>query len=248
MARRSIRCGYLAGAALIALVVAGCPWPGKGASRTMPASTHTVAYWKFSAPPGPTLADQTGRYPGVVTGVTAARDGAWTFPGGHANVRVPNAEALHLEGSFTIEALVRPARLGSSTNDLGVQSIVEKHIAPGGYLLIIDKEGRLEYWLETAHGQTKDHSTLAVPIDGRFHHVAMTWDGATGPALGRQEARRGARVRRSARPVRAGRLPWQRRHARLVVRGRSQGDPSVERRAAARAVHRNAVIPCTREI
>ena len=47
------------------------------------------------------------------------------------------------------------------------------------YLLVLGPSGRLSWWMETAKGGVRDTSTVAVPLDGARHHVAMTWDKTT---------------------------------------------------------------------
>jgi len=129
-------------------------------------------------PIGVAVADRAGPHHGRARGVFQAGEAAWAFPGDTACVQVPHDPALDLVTGFTIEAVIRPARLGNPANGEGFQAIVEKHMGPGGYLLVLRPTGELEYWLEAADGRTVASSAVAIEPGTGWHHVAMTWDGA----------------------------------------------------------------------
>lgn len=144
----------------------------------MAQNAKLIAHWTFDAPAGALLTDATGRFNGAAEGATTSETGdAWHFPGGTAHARVTHDPALDLVDGFTIEARVRLAQLGNSRNDLGIQAILEKHIGKGGWLLVVDNEGRLLYWLETPDGRVDDTSTVALE-PGRWYDIGLTWDGA----------------------------------------------------------------------
>ena len=146
-----------------------------GCSQT--ADGHTVAHWKFDGPVGADVTDLAGPHLGRVRGAPRSGERAWSFPGDTSCVQVRHDTTLDLVSGFTIEAILRPERLGNPANGEGFQAIVEKHAAPGGYLLVLRSSGKLEYWLETADGRTQDSSAVAIELDAEWHHVAMTWDG-----------------------------------------------------------------------
>ena len=174
---RPVTAAILAACAALACtsVLSGC----SGACDQADAST-VVAHWTLDAVDGAEFSDETGRHPATVGGVVEfGSAGAATFPGDTTAAWAAHDSILDLVDGFTIEATIRPTRLGNPHNGLGVQAIAEKHIAPGGYLLVLTPTGRLLWWLEAAEGQTKDSSTVAVALDGAWHHVAMTWDRET---------------------------------------------------------------------
>jgi hypothetical protein len=141
-------------------------------------SHNIIAQWSFAVPAGSKLPDATGRFNGVADGVSAAEnDAAWHFPGDAAHVRVTHDPALDLVDGYTLEAVVRLDRIGNPRNKVGVQAILEKHIGKGGWLFVVEGEGRLHYWMETPDGRVEDTSTVALEPN-RWYHVAMTWDGA----------------------------------------------------------------------
>jgi hypothetical protein len=146
-----------------------------GCSQT--ADGHTIAHWKFDGPVGTDVTDLAGSHVGRVRGAPRSGTRAWSFPGDTSSVQVRHHAALDLVSGFTIEAILRPERLGNPANPEGFQAIVEKHAAPGGYLLVLRPSGKLEYWLETADGRMRDSSAVAIELDAEWHHVAMTWDG-----------------------------------------------------------------------
>ncbi len=172
----------ISGIALAVLAVAATMSACSGTECCKTACKHeaVIAHWKFDAAPGPVLADETGKYPATVAGtVTQDSAGSWRFPGDTTAAWAAHDSTLDLAGGFTIEAMIEPTRLGNPNNGLGVQAIAEKHVAPGGYLLVLTPTGHLSYWLETAEGQTRDTSTVAVLPGTGPHHVAMTWDMST---------------------------------------------------------------------
>lgn len=139
-------------------------------------TSSLVAHWSFDVPVGATLPDGTGRFSGKAEGVRPSEDGgAWYFPGDTAHVRVTHEPTLDLVDGFTIEATVRLARLGNPRNGDGIQAILEKHIGKGGWLLVVLRDGRLGYWMETPTGRAVDSSDVAL-VPGRWYHVALTWD------------------------------------------------------------------------
>lgn len=166
------------GLAVVA-AVSGCPARHGQSDGDAVAGHHTIAHWKFDGPVGATVADLRGPHPGRARGAFRTGEAAWVFPGDTSCVRVAHEAALDLATGFTIEAVLRPARLGNPANGEGFQAIVEKHAAPGGYLLVLRPTGKLEYWLETADGRTVDSSAVAIELNTGWHHVAMTWDGAS---------------------------------------------------------------------
>ncbi|HPU85523.1 MAG TPA: LamG domain-containing protein [Candidatus Latescibacteria bacterium] len=137
---------------------------------------HVVAHWSFAVPVTAKLAGLAGKHDALVEGVRASEGGgAWYFPGDTAALRVAHTPELDLVNGFTMEATIRLERLGNPRVDIGVQGILEKHIGKGGWLLIVLRDGRVGYWLETEQGRTEGASTIAL-TPGKWHHIAMTWD------------------------------------------------------------------------
>jgi hypothetical protein len=163
----------LAYALVVGLFFSGCKEMDAEISR------HVVAHWSLNVPVAGQLADKGGKHTAAVDGVReSAGGGSWYFPGDTASLRVTHTPELDLVDGFTIEATVRLERLGNPRVDIGVQGILEKHIGKGGWLLIVLRDGRLGYWLETEQGRVEDASTIALTA-GSWHHVAMTWDKQT---------------------------------------------------------------------
>jgi hypothetical protein len=104
-----------------------------------------------------------------------------TFNGTNQYVEVPSYPAINFgTNDFSIDAWVRRA-----TNDIGttIRSIVDKRDDPGaglgqlhGYLLYLAiGGGQLSFQL--ADGNSQNYvSSLTVPNDGQWHHVAVTVD------------------------------------------------------------------------
>ena len=139
----------------------------------------TIAHWRFDGPVEAGLTDLAGDHDGVARGALRSTTAAWSFPGDTSCVQVSQDSTLDLVAGLSIEAIVQPTRLGNPANGEGYQAIVEKHDSAGGYLLVIKPSGKLEYWLETDDGRMVDSSTVAIEPGSGWHHVAMTWNGAT---------------------------------------------------------------------
>ena len=160
-----------------------------GSDTNLPACTTNGATWNsnFAAvwhlPNGATLsaADSSantnigalsGTPPAATNGVT---DGAASFNGSSSFIRAPNSTSLN-PSYITIHAWIR-------TSFAALQAICSKdraNVATVGrvWQFRIDSDGRprLIVFNSSANGQGFGSTTVA---DGKWHHVAGTWDGST---------------------------------------------------------------------
>ena len=85
-----------------------------------------VSYWRLDESSGTTAADQLGLNPGTYSGGytlgvpgAIAGDSAVAFNGSTGTVTVPNSSSLQTGDVFSLEAWIKPARLGITNGILG---------------------------------------------------------------------------------------------------------------------------------
>lgn len=137
-----------------------------------------VAAYGFEAGSGSTVADRSGRgNAGVVSGAswsTAGRFGsALSFDGVNDWVSVADSSSLDLTDGMTVEAWVRPSRLG------GWRTVVLKERAGGIVYSLYADQGRGRPVGQVYIGGERDAvGSAGVPL-GAWTHLAATFDGST---------------------------------------------------------------------
>ena len=125
------------------------PYPG------LIALAKPVAFWPLSDRAGRTAVDQTGVNNGTYAGgVTLGGAGpisgqpAARFDGRTGHVTVPDSPSLHTGDSFSLEAWIKPARLGIQNG------IVAKGRSPnqayGAYMFFLNAKGQLSSMFPTS--------------------------------------------------------------------------------------------------
>ncbi len=142
-----------------------------------PPTTGLVAAYSFAAGSGPTVADASGRgNAGSISGAVwsgAGRFGsALSFDGVNDWVTVPDAASLDLTSGLTVEAWVRPSRLG------GWRTVVFKE-RPGGvvYGLYGDQAGGRPLGQVFIGGERNAVGSSSLPLSA-WSHLASTFDGS----------------------------------------------------------------------
>ena len=137
-------------------------------------------YWRLGELSG-AAGDQSGKgnkgtyVNGIALGMPGALAGsgdtspAARLDGSNDYVTVPAKSSLDLGDSLSIEAWVRPAGLGRTSE------IVQK--GGGGYALRIGQDDRAHF-AKSGAGDIAA-SSVAIPADGGFHHVVATKNGAS---------------------------------------------------------------------
>jgi hypothetical protein len=149
------------------------------AQDPVPGENDPASHWKFDEASGTTADDFTGPNNLTLSG------GASFVPGGQfGNALSINGTTgtandsngttgLNTTSNFTITAWLKPTFIPSS----GIATVVRKGNtdAQRGYLLnIINGDFNLN-----KVGQDAVQSTVSPPVDGTFHHIAVTWSNST---------------------------------------------------------------------
>jgi hypothetical protein len=141
-----------------------------------PPSAALVAAYGFGAGRGSNVADSSGRgNNGTISGATwtTGRNGPGLgFDGVNDWVTIPDANSLDLTSGMTVEAWVRPTRLG------GWRTLVFKE-RPGGvvYGLYADQGSGLPLGQVDIGGERNAVGSASLPLNA-WSHVAATYDGA----------------------------------------------------------------------
>ncbi|MFQ5600145.1 MAG: LamG-like jellyroll fold domain-containing protein, partial [Candidatus Krumholzibacteriia bacterium] len=118
-----------------------------------------------------TLGSSTAGDAGEPARVPGVRGSALRFDGSDDRVEVPDAPALRMGGSFTLEAWIHRV----DTGEYGVM-ISKEGSSARNYRFSILSSGRLElYWKNTSGSTQRVQSTDVVPAD-TWHHVAAVHD------------------------------------------------------------------------
>jgi hypothetical protein len=172
-------------AAAITLVI---PAAANAASFNFPLE----GWWPMNEGSGQTVRDWSGKgnhgFLGTTPGVDAA-DPTWVdgvFAGsalrfnGSSSVTVPADESLRPQ-RLTVAAWVRydPAFFGSPTPDIykTIVTMGDDNCQGGSYGLITSVERGIQFYFTSDNSPVLSPSSLPTTWDGKWHHVAGTWDG-----------------------------------------------------------------------
>jgi hypothetical protein len=155
---------------------AACPATTSAYADAVAATRGVVALWRLGEVSGETACDRVGADPGKYAGDVALRqrgaltgdpDAAAGFGESGAAVRIPSARSLSPLRALTLEAWVKPTRIG------GLRTIAAK---AGQYMLAI-ADGRLVFRLWRSARRTSVLRTGPVVDAGAWQHVVATYDG-----------------------------------------------------------------------
>ena len=146
------------------------------------------AIWNFDDGAGSTTADATSKGHALVLGSSSTGDAAepvWIegvaghalrFDGVNDYGRADDALDLRYGGSFTVEAWVRPAQLGTYS------VLLSKESSSSGrnYRLALTLTGKVELSWKNTLDATQTLSSDATLVAGTWHHVAGVFDAALG--------------------------------------------------------------------
>jgi acid phosphatase type 7 len=165
--------------------------PPAGAATTCPTGTSSystgvagtpglVAYWRLDDAGGTQACDGKGAAPGTYSGgyalgragaITGDSDTAAGFDGTSGSVSVPDAAALHVGDTFTIEAWVKRGSIGGSAN----QVIASKQ--NNSWVLMFNPSNQLVLRQSTVADLAA--STATVTDTSTWHHVVATKNGTS---------------------------------------------------------------------
>ncbi|MBN2327979.1 MAG: LamG domain-containing protein [Candidatus Omnitrophica bacterium] len=147
---------------------------------SMPAIAQEVYMWEFNEGDGSTVTDTTGQYSatlGASAGVPDIVEDSPTGAAGDFSVRPTNGYSVDdsvdpifsalQEGPVTVEAWVKPDALSGNTDIVRIGNSIKAGFANSSPLF-------------TFLGIVDIPSTLAVPVDGSWHHVAYVWEPGVG--------------------------------------------------------------------
>ena len=160
-------------AILLVLIVAVA---GSSAAIGTSAPAGLVAAYSFSEGSGSTVSDSSGRdNTGTISGAsrtTGKYGSGLSFDGLNDWVTIPDAASLDLSTGMTLEAWVRPTRLG------GWRTIVFKERSGGVvYGLYGDQGGGRPLGQVDIGGERNAVGTASLPLDA-WSHLAATYDGS----------------------------------------------------------------------
>ena len=151
------------------------------------AALTVLGYWRLGEGSGTTAVDETlannGTYVGSPTlGVpvlwTPDGNAAVTFDGVNDNVTMGDVAAFRFTGAFSVSAWVKYTTIGTIA---GIVTKSEEPPGAAGWGLELTGAGQFQFYGYTAASAVVfDISTTLAYNDGRWHHVACTWDGTTG--------------------------------------------------------------------
>ncbi len=140
-----------------------------------------VGHWMLDDGSGLTALDSSGRgNDGTLMGgpswTSGKLAGALSLDGSNDRVLVPDAASLDITGTITLAAWVRP-------NKTGTQYVIRKaqYDNEDGYELSLSNSGKVFFRLnQNTEGNTyRIDSTTSYPDDGRWMHIAASYDGMT---------------------------------------------------------------------
>jgi amidase len=147
---------------------------------TYKADPTPAGFWRFGESSGTTLKDSSGHanngtyLGGVTLGAASALgdlDTAASFDGVNDSGRVPDSASLDVGASFSAEGWIKRASTAKSYElfNKGTNGI---------QVTVMSAGSGNQVWLRRAGVTTIAHSAGGVPADGRYHHVAVTMNGA----------------------------------------------------------------------
>lgn len=143
-----------------------------------------VGLWQFEEP-GDVQPDLSGQgndatvQPGATWMADGDRGGVMDFDGNDAFLEVADSESLSITGDITIAAWVNSTDYSTST---GFRSIVGKTQVnqPAPYdLYLVSGSGLPRFYLGNGAGVNGQGTGTAAPIEGEWHHIAVTRIGDT---------------------------------------------------------------------
>jgi hypothetical protein len=145
-------------------------------------SDSPVAYWRLDETVGPTIKDQTGKFPGTIRGAVTlgvagalSDDTAASFDGTTAFVDF--GDVLDFPGGkpFSVEAWINPSYV-----DAGIQDVLSKigySTAFDGYSMAFNEQ--FHFYMCTNEQAPCLSALTSPPQASRFTHVVSTFDGST---------------------------------------------------------------------
>lgn len=178
---RSLPARIAAGVLRAAFLVSAAALPA-GAQPCVPAPAGQVSWWPLDEVGTRVSIDIKDSNYGLHSipdplPVAGLVDGALAFDGVSTWVDVGNKLNLQTSGAHTVEAWVQVPSGGAGGV---VVSKFRNSTAESGWLLAVESDGRARATVKNTGGiETTVLSALAVN-DGAFHHLAMTWNTASG--------------------------------------------------------------------
>ncbi|MGC9327094.1 MAG: LamG-like jellyroll fold domain-containing protein [Candidatus Hinthialibacter sp.] len=155
-------------------------WIATMIALSMPAIAQDVYMWEFNEGEGSTVTDTSGQYtsefgnpnglPKVVEDSPSGAAGDYSvFPTNGYNVddSVDSIFAALQQGPVTVEAWVKPDSLDGNTDIIRIGNSIKAGFANSALLF-------------TFLGIVDISSTLTVPVDGNWHHIAYVWEPGVG--------------------------------------------------------------------
>jgi len=141
-----------------------------------------VAMYTMDAINGTTLVDETGNYPGTITGatqVTGIKGKALSFDGSSTNVVVVNNPELNDLSSLAISVWIKPLSLPGVW--AGIASNFRNNTDVGiGYHVSLNSNNEIAYQINTTGVSSKLSNVTLPPAQlDKYTHIVLNWDGST---------------------------------------------------------------------
>ncbi len=147
------------------------------------AADGPVGYWRFGEASGPTAFDETSNHNngtylnGPLLGVPGALAGdpntAARLDGVNDYVRVLDSPSLGVGNTFTAEGWIRRT---SATKAVDM-------MIKGFQVTVMSAANGSQVWVRKPNVSTITRSTTGVPVDGAYHHIAVTKNGSGAGAV-----------------------------------------------------------------
>jgi hypothetical protein len=148
------------------------------------ALTGTVSWWKAKGNANDSVGTNNGTLQGGATFAPGISGQAFSFDGSNSYVFVPDSATLSPSASITVDVCIAASPTGNY--EIFVSKFNHNSGPPGSppddsYALLARPDGAPRWQLETVGGGSVTDNILDATsvniLDGRFHHLAGTYDG-----------------------------------------------------------------------